>query len=75
MDRLRQTGLSIQTGCFGVHMDVLNIADGPVNLELDSPPPAAAPAPGEPSAPVLPAGADPPTEQAGQPGKSGTAAH
>ncbi len=34
--RLRQTGLSVETGVFQAHMDVELVNDGPVTLLLDS---------------------------------------
>jgi D-tyrosyl-tRNA(Tyr) deacylase len=39
VNRLAQSGLRVQTGCFGAHMHILSVADGPVNVIIDSPPP------------------------------------
>jgi D-tyrosyl-tRNA(Tyr) deacylase len=37
VDRLRATGLPVETGRFGAHMAVSSINDGPVTLLLDTP--------------------------------------
>lgn len=34
--RLRESGLRVETGEFGAHMHILGVADGPVNIVLDS---------------------------------------
>jgi D-tyrosyl-tRNA(Tyr) deacylase len=35
-EELRQAGLRVETGCFGAHMEVALVNDGPVTLWLDS---------------------------------------
>lgn len=36
VNRLREAGVRVETGEFGAHMHILGIADGPVNMVLDS---------------------------------------
>ena len=82
VNRLAQSGLRVQTGCFGAHMHILSVADGPVNVIIDSPPPqeeapaiqppadnAQAPAPG-PSHRAQSTGAEPLAQPPGAAGDS-----
>lgn len=36
VNQLREAGVRVETGEFGAHMHILGIADGPVNMVLDS---------------------------------------